>query len=473
MRGLPRASLRVNLMTWLAAPVAAILAISIWLSYGSALRQATLVTDRQLIASCRMIAEQIEFGDGSISATIPPSALELFASDSHDEVAYAVVGPGNHLIAGYPGLNGPPKTPPDFGYGFFQTMFRTEAMRAIILRQPVVTPSGSLSVTVMVGETLKARNEMVRALWLRGFVEQAVLVLAAALSIWIGINREMRPLLRLRQAVLDRPAGRFEPFDTQSVQMEIRPLVAALNDHMEQLKRQLMRQRRFLDSAAHQLRTPLAIMKTQVGYARRRRQNSEIGAALKEVDGNLTAMARLTNQLLTLGRVEHDQAVLHTEIVNLSEAVQEVVAEAAPHALNNGVELVFECDGVCVVVATATLVREMVSNLIDNAIKYSGAGTVATVSVHRSEKTAVVSIEDNGVGVGDDDRARLFERFGRGRNARSGGSGLGLSIVAEIAEMFGGSAEIPAPHGGRGFCVVVSLPLAETIPQPAQSSRGI
>ena len=456
-----RGSLRLNLMMWLILPVAAILAVSLWLSYGSAAKQATLVTDRNLIASARIIAEQIQYHDGGLGVVIPPSALELFASDSHDEVAYAVIGPTNELIAGFPGLKVPPNLPLEFEHQSFETMFRTEAMRAIILHQPVVTPSGTVSVLVIVGETQKARNELFQALWFRGFMEQAALVLAAALSIWIGINRELRPLLHLRRAVLERPADRFEPFDSRSVQSEIRPLVHALNRHMERLRQQLERQKRFLDHAAHQLRTPLAIMKTQIGYARRTPEPADGTSALAEVDKNLTAMSRLTNQLLTLGRVDHDRASLQTETVDLSVLVREAVAEAAPRSLDKGVELVLETDDACPIRATTMLVRDMTDNLLDNAIKYAGKGAVATVSVRRDEHSAIMMVADNGVGVAKDELPRLFERFRRGHDAPASGSGLGLSIVAEIAEMFEGSVELAAPPGGKGFRVIVRLPMAQ------------
>ena len=118
-----RGSLRLNLMAWLVVPVVAILAMSVWLSYGGALRQATLVMDRNLTASARIIAEQLQYLHGQISVTIPPSALELFASDSHDEVAYAVIGPTHDLIAGFPGLTAPKSLPPEFESHFFETMF--------------------------------------------------------------------------------------------------------------------------------------------------------------------------------------------------------------------------------------------------------------------------------------------------------------------------------------------------------------
>ena len=457
-----RGSLRLKLMLWLVVPVVAILAASVWLSYGSALRQATLVMDRNLTASARIIAEQLQYRDGLIGVVIPPAALELFASDSHDEVAYAVIGPTRELIAGFPGLAAPKTLPPEFESRFFQTTFRTtENMRAVILRQPVATPKGTVAVSVMVGETQKAREELFRALWFRGFAEQAALVLAAALSIWIGINRELQPLLRLRRAVLDRPADRFEPFDAHTVQTEIRPLVEALNHHMERLSQQLERQKRFLEQAAHQLRTPLTIMKTQIGVARRTRDTAEGGAALAGVDESLTAMSRLTNQLLTLGRVDHDRAALQTEPVDLAAIARDAVTDAAPRALDHGVELVLETGGPCQIMASAVLAREMVNNLVDNAVRYAGTGATASVSVREEAGAAVLTVDDDGTGVAGEELPDLFERFRRGHGAREGGSGLGLSIVAEIAQMFDGHAALGTPSAGKGFCVVVTLPLAE------------
>jgi two-component system, OmpR family, sensor histidine kinase TctE len=464
-------SLRLNLMAWLVVPVVAILAASVWLSYGSAMRQATVVMDRNLTASARIIAEQLQYRDGQIGVVIPPAALELFASDSHDEVAYAVVGPTHDLIAGFPGLSPPIVLPAEFESLFFETLFRTEAMRAVVQLQPVVTPKATVAVAVIVGETQKARYELFRALWLRGFAEQAALVLAAALAIWIGINRELRPLLRLRTAVMGRPADRFEPFDALSVQSEIRPLVDALNSHMERLRQQLVRQKRFLETAAHQLRTPLTIMKTQIGVARRTYDMAEGGAALAGIDENLTAMSRLTNQLLTLGRVDSDRASLRSGRVDLAAVARDAVADAAPRALDRGVDLVLQADRRCEVTASPALAREMINNLIDNAIQYAGTGATATVSVRGDSHAAVLAVDDNGAGVAAEELPELFDRFRRGRNASTAGSGLGLSIVAEIAKMFDGTVELAAPSGGKGFRVVVQLPLADTQnPRPPQAA---
>jgi two-component system sensor histidine kinase TctE len=238
--------------------------------------------------------------------------------------------------------------------------------------------------------------------------------------------------------VLDKPADSFEPFKAAAVQSEIRPLVQALNDHMARLAAYLDRQRRFLDSTAHQMRTPLSVMKTQVGLARRSRDPGETLGVLSEIDASLTAMSRLTSQLLTLGRVEHERAQLAVEKVDLAEVTRDVASHIAPLALDAGVDLAVEADAPCQIAASAIL---------------------ATLTVVRQGGLGVLTVSDTGRGITPADRAKLFQRFQRGQQASSGGSGLGLAIVAEIAEMFGGHAEVIDPPGGKGFAVRLSLPL--------------
>lgn len=457
--GAPRVpSLRVNLMIWLIVPVTVILVFSLGLSYTSARRQAVGLTDQQVLSSARIIAEQIRFRNGGIRVVVPPAALELFASGSHDEVAYAVLDPGGAMIAGFPGLAAPGPIPPGSDHLGFDVMFRTEPMRAVALRQPVITPDGTLDTQVMVGVTLKARDAMVRQLWLRGFLEQATLVLAAAVSILFGISRELRPLLRLRQSVQDSPADSFEPLEVAGVQSEIQPLVQALNDHMGRLGGYLDRQRRFLDSTAHQMRTPLAVMKTQVEVARRAGAEDEMRDVLAEVDRGLSAMSRLMTQLLTLGRADHLRAQLSRQSADLRAVVQEVASAMAPRVLDAGIDMAVEAETPCTVAASALLLQEVVANLLDNAIRHTSPGVTAVLRVEARADVGLLSIRDNGPGLSADEAAQLFTRFRRGRNAGEGGSGLGLAIVAEIAELSGGTVRFEPPEGG-GFGLVVMLPL--------------
>ena len=457
----PAGSLRVRLMVWMIVPVMAILGISLGLSFVSARRQATGILERQILASARMIAEQTRFREGAVRVVVPPAALELFGTDSHDEVAWALFDARGALIAGFPGLDLPDAGSGGPGPTYLPALFRDEPMRAVVLRQPVITPEGTGTVSVMLGETLKARDAMVQVLWLRGFLEQATLVVAAALAIWIGITRELRPLLRLRRAVLARQDGGFEPFAAEAVQTEIRPLVQALNDHMARLGAHLARQRRFLDASAHQMRTPLAVLKTQVALARRSPDPAETAAVLAEIDATLTATSRVTSQLLMLGRVTDDRAHLALEPVDLAALVRSVAGGIAPRALDAGIELAVEGDRTCPVVASAILLREAVANLVDNAVAHAGEGAVATLTVAREEDRAVLVVSDTGRGIAPADRARLFRRFARGDAATGGGSGLGLAIVAEIAGLFGGRADLIDPPDGYGFAVRLTLPAAQ------------
>lgn len=457
-------SLRMNLIFWLIGPVFVVLMATVGLAWRNAWHQAMLIMERDLVSSARMIAEQVRFRDGHVRVTVPPSALEIFASDAHDEVAYAVFDAQGVLIAGFPGL-----TParPASAPTTFDTMFRTEAMHAVTLTQPVITPEGTVSVSVTVGETMGARDALLQALWWRGVVEQSILVLAAALSIWVGISIELGPLMRLRRRVLDRGPRSLDPFDESEVQQEIRPLVAAMNDHMARLRSYLDRQQRFLDGAAHQMRTQLTILKTKVGAARR----LDGSQTLAQVDLDLTAMTRVTKQLLTLGRVEHERARALPGRADLRDCLRSVVSDMAPRALDQGVELVLDAEAPCPVAADALLLREMAVNLIDNAINHGGAGTVATVTARRDGAMAELVVADTGPGVAPAERRHLLDRFAQDAAAR-GGSGLGLTIVAEIATLCGGALELPEPEGGRGFIVRVRLPLPPVDAQGVASTKA-
>lgn len=453
-----RGSIRLALVEWVVIPLLGVLVFIIWLGVENAARQASLVTDTLLTASARVIAEQLRFEDGDIVATIPPAALEMFASESHDRAVYRVIGPKGELIAGYADLAAPPVTGIQPTYAF-DTIFRAEPMRAIAFEQPVVTTGGTVPVLVVVAETVLARDALFRSIWLPQIIAQAVLVLVAAGFIWIGVSREIAPLLAFTKAVRTRRLDKFEPFSPDTLQPELRPLVAAINDYMERLERQVVRQRGFLDSAAHQLRTPLAVLKTQVGYALRSVKSAEKDEALVAVDEDLTAMTRLTNQLLLLARAEHDRPTVDIEPVDVAALAREVSAAMAPRALDAGVDIVVDADQTATAEASQFLVRELIANLVDNAVRYAGQGATATIAVTRRDAMVVIAVSDTGAGLSASDRQRVFNRFQRGTDAPGYGSGLGLSIVAEIAALFGGEARLrPVKVNERGFGVEVALP---------------
>jgi two-component system sensor histidine kinase TctE len=257
--------------------------------------------------------------------------------------------------------------------------------------------------------------------------------------------------------MVDRKPDNFEPLSEIGLQTEIQPLVSALNDFMARLDRQIARQRTFLENAAHQLRTPLAILKTQIGYGLKTGNLNDKNTALAAADGSINAMTRLTNQLLILARAEHDKQSVNLEPVDLSGVALTVISKAAPRASAAGIELVLDAEGQHRVMAQAMLVHEMFSNLVDNAILYAGQGAEVTVGVTSLGDEVVVKVQDNGPGIASQDRARAFERFQRGGGATGSGSGLGLSIVTEIAQLFGGNARIDESHE-KGLAIIISMP---------------
>jgi two-component system sensor histidine kinase TctE len=451
-------SIRRGLTLRVVLPLLALLAVGLWISLNGAWQQASLVTDRLLTGSARVIAEDLYYADGRISAEIPPAALEMFASESRDRVVYRVIGPGGALIGGYGDLQSPPSHT-DQQPVAYDTVFRAEQMRAVAFPQQVATPSGLALVTVVVAETVRARTQLFSTLIFGQIGQQIGLVVLAAAFIWFGIGWELRPLLGLANTVQRRRPDDFSPIPTEPVQSELHPLVSALNGFMNRLERTVTRQRDFLDIAAHQLRTPLAVLKTQVSFALRSPTGDAKDETLRAVDDDLNAMSRLTNQLLVLGRSEHDPHSVTLHPVDLSAASLTVVASAAPRALDARLELALDAPTPAFITADADLVTELLSNLIDNAILYAGRGATAVISTRVAAGNVTLKVTDTGPGVPASDRERILRRFERGSDATGIGSGLGLAIVAELTEMFGGKLVLEEP-AGSGFVAVMTFPAA-------------
>lgn len=455
-----RRSIRWGLTARVVLPLLVLLAVGLWVSLNGAWQQATLVTDRLLTGSARVIAEDLQYADGRVSAEIPPAALEMFASESRDRVVYRVIGPSGALIGGYSDLQPPTApSPSDLRPVAYDTVFRAEQMRAVAFPQQVATPSGLSTVTVVVAETVRARAQLFSSLIFGQVSQQVGLVVLAAAFIWFGIGWELRPLLGLANTVQQRRPDDFSPIPMASVQTELHPLVLALNGFMTRLERTVTRQRDFLDIAAHQLRTPLTVLKTQVSFALRSSTGEAKDETLRAVDDDLNAMSRLTNQLLVLGRSEHDPHSVTLRPVDLSAAALAVVGSAAPRALDAGLELALDAPAPAFVMADDDLVTELLGNLVDNAILYAGRGVTAVISTRVSEGIVTLRVADTGRGVPANDRERILRRFERGHGAIGVGSGLGLSIVAELTEMFGGKLALEEPDGS-GFVVVMTFPAA-------------
>ena len=295
-----RQSLRAQLLAWVVLTLVGAICFNLYDSYRTADQTSKLVSDRTLLSSARVIAEAVRVDEGgNIEADIPPAALEMFDTGYGDQVFYQVITAWGNLVSGFPDL--PLPTVDRTGQ---DVTFRNSTVRALTLNHPVVglPDDGDISVTVAI--THNSQYALRRRLWLDDFSKQFILVLLAGAVTIIGLQRGLAPALRLRDAVRARGRERLDPLSPAMVQTEFQPLVRALNDHMERVQNQMAAQRRFVSNAAHQLRTPLALMSTQASVAARETDEMKRDEALQALRSSTRHMSRLASQLLTLSRAE-------------------------------------------------------------------------------------------------------------------------------------------------------------------------
>jgi two-component system sensor histidine kinase TctE len=460
-------SLRLQLLLWLLIPLAGAVLANTWVTYRNAQDTAGVVTDRTLLASARSIAERTQISGSVVDVTIPPAALEMFETEYHDRVYYRISRRTSTvesiLIAGNSDLPQPPQPVRPLLSAFYDSAYRGDPLRLVAIRQPLLGGGGDESALIVVGETTTARSHMASGLWTHSLLQQGLLVLIVAVFVWFGLGRGLKPLLQLRDDVLERAPDELLPFSAEALQSELRPLVAALNAYVERLRHQIEAQRRFIANAAHQLRTPLTILATQAAYAIRSRNTTEKDETLEAIHGNARDMARLANQLLTLSNVEPNGRADRAEPVDLVALTRRALETQVSHALSRDMDLGFDPKvQEAASMGDATMLHELVVNLVDNALRYTQRGGIITVSIDAAEDAWLLTVRDNGPGIPLAERQRVFERFYRVLGTETEGSGLGLAIALEIAERSGGSIALsdsqPGAEAKPGLVVTVMLP---------------
>ena len=457
-------SLRLQLLAWLLIPLAGVVIVNTWITYRNARATAGIVTDRTLLASARSMAEQVQSSGGIMEAIIPPSALEMFASEAGDRVYYRIddtaADRSGRLIAGSPDLPVPPEPPDDLSPRYFDAEFRGQLLHLVAIRQPV-TGDPPRAAVIVVGETTGARSQMVADLWIQGFLQQGLLVLIVGILAWFGLQRGLRPLLRLRDEVVERRPDDLRPLTATALQHELQPLATALNQYMGRVKSWSAVQRRFIANAAHQLRTPLTLLSTQATYALRTTSAAEKDEALQAIHANMQQMTRLANQLLTLAQAEPGGRPPSSEPVDLVAAARRALESLVGLALERDMDLGFDpLVPSAMVKGDPTMLQELVVNLVDNALRYTPAGGVVTLGIDRDGADWRLTVQDSGPGIAEAERERVFERFYRTLGSGSEGSGLGLAIAKEIVDGAGGRISLTEPPAGGGLLVTVHLPAA-------------
>ncbi|PHV11056.1 sensor histidine kinase [Chitinimonas sp. BJB300] len=464
-----QSSLRLRLLVWMLLPLLAVASINLLLVKRSARAAADEAYDRILLAAALSIADNITIQDDAVKVDIPYSALEMFQSQFPDHVYYRISHADGRLITGYDDLPISHRLADDklgnHDTRFYEARYKGEIVRMISYAKPLYEPSGQGPVVIQIGETLRAREEMAREILSESVRNQILLVLAAVALAVVGGMRGLRPLMRLAEQVKARRADELEPFNTTEVQYELRPFIAALNQHMARLKGVFEVQRRFIADAAHQLRTPLAVVHTQAEHALRQ---TDINSMREEIECLLTSTRQtvhLGNQLLTLSRAQPDAASKFNTDMSLANVARDATRELAPLARKRNIELSFECSAeaeTVIIRGNRTLLHELVVNLLNNALRYTQAGGEVTVDARIEGNQFVLEVQDNGPGIPPSERELVFDRFYRVLGTDVEGCGLGLAIVREIIKRHEGEIALQdATKQKQGLRVITRFPLLE------------
>lgn len=455
-------ALRRSLLLYLLAPLMALWVFSGVVAYRIASNYANIAYDRALFDSVETIEEQIKIRDGKATLNMPAAAWEVLGFDQQDEVFFDVRRGDGAILAGEYNIPDPPPQMYVLGKAIYDNgKLHGKPVRIASL---YVNPGGQGTgkagqVLVQVAETLNKRHAMADEVLWAVIVPELILVLLAAGSVWVGVSRSLRPLELLRDAVSNRSHRDLSPIRERRTPREVQPLVAAVNELMQRLNTVLNVQRHFIADAAHQLRTPLAGLTTQTELALRQTDPMALRHVLGQIHAGIERTNHLVQQLLSLARAEAGpDLTMKFEPLDLNALARRETAEWVPQAVQKGIDLGYDGPERPVeIVGQALLLREMLVNILDNAIRYSPEGGKITVHLVAGENHPRLVVEDNGPGIPASERDRVFERFHRLTANGGSGSGLGLAIVREIARAHGARVWLEDAGAGGGLRVNIEF----------------
>lgn len=455
-------SLKRSLAAWIFLPIVLCSTIDLAFTYWSADRVSSEVQRQLLRGSARMIAEHLAAGD-SARVAAPPAAFELFADEYQDRVFYAVRDARGRLIDGDAAVTSAPTPLLGEQESYFKSRIRGSPVRVVAYVQDLRNGD---HVTVSVAQTMRGHAGFRKRLFLLTAREHLILLALVLAALVVAFHWTLRPLMRFSERVARRQPGSLEQLDAEAVPRELLPVIQSLNSYVVRLDQTLSAYERFVASTAHHLRTSFAILTSQLNYGMRDAHASDEQQALFVAMQNTTVQGtKVINQLLMLASIEragqHVVSALAAPSSVLRAIVTSVIEELAPLALRTNVELGLDAaDADLAVLAPAHLVREVVFNLIDNAIRHmNGSGSVS-VGMRRSGDYALMRITDTGPGIAPQHLGRVFERFYRADVSKPNSFGLGLSIVKEICDVLQGEIRLGMPEQGGGLQVDVLLPAA-------------
>ena len=455
-------SLFGEILDWMLTPLLLLWPVSLALTWLVAQSIAGKPFDRALEYNVQALAQLVTVQAGHPSFTLPQPAREILRADDADQIYYEVMVGNGEILSGERDM---PPPPADEAPAVGEVHLRDDEIRGMEVRVAYTwvrletRPGSNTLVRVQVAETREKRSVLATEIIKGVMLPQFVILPLAVLLVWLALVRGIRPLSKLEERIRARRSDDLSPLDERAVPLEVAPLVSSVNDLLTRLKDSIATQKRFLADAAHQLKTPLAGLRMQADLAQREAHDAdELKQSLKQIGRASVRATHTVNQLLALARAEGTGRPAAIQACNLAEIVMEVVRDALPRAMDKGIDLGYdgatpEVRGV-MLQGNRTLVKEAVSNLVDNALAYTPStpeqpGMVtARVLADPFGQVLVLQVEDTGPGIPEAERELVFQPFYRALGTNVDGSGLGLSIVREIARQHDGDIQVEPVHPG-------------------------
>jgi two-component system, OmpR family, sensor histidine kinase TctE len=450
-------SLFGEILDWMLAPLLLLWPMSVALTWLVAQNIANKPFDRELGEMVRVLSKQVvvrqsDAGSRTAEFTLPAATAEILHTDEADEIYYQVLGLRGELLGGERGLPLPPEEERAAAgeVRYRNDELNNDAVRIAYLWVALPGRSGDADALVQVAETLGKRSRLATEIIKGVILPQFVILPLAVLLVWFALARGIAPLNELQQRIRRRDSSDLSPIDEREAPEEVSPLVRAINDLLARLDQSISAQKHFLADAAHQLKTPLAGLRTQAELAQReidagQREPQALKKSLQQIAYSSQSAAHMVNQLLAMARAENQGQTPQHQPVNLARLATETVRDFVPRALEKYIDLGYEGPETgrgaanaprALVSGHALLLRELIRNLVDNALQYTPAGGTVTVRIVDDPfgQVVVLQVEDSGPGIPAGEREKVFRPFYRTLGTDVDGSGLGLAIVREIAQ---------------------------------------
>ncbi len=449
-------SISRRLIFWLAVPLMLMALCGSLVHYYNSIAPGVISSDRRLKDAANSLMTHVLVKEGVV--TLDTSLERKPPLPAADSIKYTLRDTQGRLIAGDAQL---PIVPMSDATSQLSSMSQVDRRSMRTLTTRFDTRAGVIFITV--ADVHPPSEPAVRYGFMSTLLWDFVQLDVTLVLVWIGIQLGLRPIRKLRDEIAQRSPLDLRPIVDTTVPREIAPVVITLNRLFATLRTASQSQQQFIANTAHQLRTPITGMQAQLDVLAAEPEAQPIKARLLTLQEGIRQLARTANQLLTLARADPAANIaIKNQAVNLGALIEEVAAKFFDRALQAGIDLGIDIQQSVSIVADPSLLDDLLTNLVDNALKYTPAGGSVTAAAGVRHGKAFLSVEDTGPGIPEAERQLVWQRFYRLPNSPGHGSGLGLAIVNEIARLYSASVSIASGAGGRGTQVLVQFPdLAE------------